>query len=625
MANPIVNVTVSQQIAPAPSTLQKSGALISQGGTNTSPGTKSLLTQDSSLTSLLAAPLALSALSWSGGIATATAAATTIASGTYNEITGLVTLTLTAPIGLAVGSPVVVSGVTGTGSYADVDGSYVAAVGSGGMTLEYTIATTLTLTITGGTVTLGHGITVGDQFLTTIAGAVPSNYDGTFLATSATATTFTYQLASDGGTSPATGTITYTPRGVVELSAMAGTFFDQGTAQAVWVLELGPGEPSAGVSFLTTWIAANPGVFYSYLVPRSWDGVGAFLTMLAGFEATTSKTNFFITTTLATYKLYTALMKCAFTLIEAPAYGVWPANVLTALSQISGVATAVTTTNHGVQPGQWFQLSGNLPSGWNGWFLALPGTATNSITFDISSSIGAETQLGTLVTSYYSSAGVPATEFSCAAPFQVTLDYAPASSNRVTPLNLSYLFGVTPFPTQGNSALLTTINTANVNVIGTGAQGGISNTVLIGGNMMDGNPFNYWYSVDWFQITGQQAVTAVLINGSNNPQNPVYYDQAGINALQGALVTVANNGISYGLVLNPVQPTQFSAAAFEAALDAGTFNGYTAVNADPFASYVAENPNDYATGTYNGLSVDYVPLRGFESITINITVSNFAS
>ena len=39
MTNPIVIVDVSQQIAPTPNNLQGTGALISQGGTNTSPGT----------------------------------------------------------------------------------------------------------------------------------------------------------------------------------------------------------------------------------------------------------------------------------------------------------------------------------------------------------------------------------------------------------------------------------------------------------------------------------------------------------------------------------------------------------------------------------------------------------
>ena len=75
MTNPIVNVAVNIQTAPAPSTLQKTGAFISAGGTNTSPGTKSLLTQFSDLAPLLNAPATLSGISWSGEVATATAAA----------------------------------------------------------------------------------------------------------------------------------------------------------------------------------------------------------------------------------------------------------------------------------------------------------------------------------------------------------------------------------------------------------------------------------------------------------------------------------------------------------------------------------------------------------------------
>jgi hypothetical protein len=416
---------------------------------------------------------------------------------------------------------------------------------------------------------------------------------------------------------------------VSELLAMATTFFAQGGGQGVYVLECGAGSATDGANFLTTWISNNPGFFYAYLVPRYWDGNAAFLALIATLEATASKTYFFVTTTLATYKNYTGVMKDVLCLIEAPAYGTWAANALTALSAGSAssgaiTATATTTTAHGIFPGQWFQLTGNLPAAYNGWFQALPGTAGSTIYFGLPSNPGAETQLGTLAASQYTSAGVPSTEFSLAAVFQTVLNYAPSSTNRVTPLNLAYLSGVTPFPTQGNAGLLSTLNTANINVVGTGAQGGISNTLLIGGNMMDGNPFNYWYSVDWVQVNGQQAVTAALINGSNNPQNPIYYNQFGINALQQVLSSVMSSGIADGLVLNPIKQTQLSAADFSNALNAGTYDGFTVVNADPFASYIAENVSDYSTGTYNGLSVDYVPLRGFESIIINITVSNFA-
>ena len=473
------------------------------------------------------------------------------------------------------------------------------------------------------TTTSPHGYTQSENVEVTIAGASPTPFNGTFLATITGASTLTYPLLGNPGGSSSTGTVTI--EDVAELVSQATTFFDQGSQQAVSILELGEGSVNDGVAFLTTWITANPGRFYSYLTPRTWDANANFLTFLGNYNATTAKTYFFVTTTLATYQSYTSAMKCVRLMIESPAYGTWAANALIAFSQSGGLATATTTTNHGVLPGQWFQLAGNSPAGWNGWFLALQGTTGTNLEFNVPSTIGAESVLGTLVAIQYTNAAIPATEFSHAADFRVTLNYAPSSTNKVTPLNFAFLFGVTPFPTQGNAALLSTLDTANVSIVGTGAQGGVSDDILIGGNNLDGNPFNYWYSVDWVQINLQRNVTAALINGSNNPTNPLYYNQPGINVLQQVSVSTLNSGITNGLVLFPVKPTNLSANDLEAAFDADTFVGYTLVNAEPFIAYNVENPNDYAVGAYNGISVEYTPLRGFESITINVTVTNFVA
>jgi hypothetical protein len=546
MTNPIVSVNVSVLKAPAPPTLQKTGAIVSQGGTITSPGTKSLLTQLADLTPLLTPAEAISSITWSA-------------------------------------SP--------------------------------NIATAITVA--------PHGFTIGDTVPLTIAGGTQPGYDGTFLCTIIGVASFTYPLASNPGTETLAGT--YVPAEVASVTERATTFFAQGSGQSVYVLELGPGDAADGVTFLTAWIAANPNFFYSYLVSRSWDANASFLAMLGDFNATTAKTYFFVTTTLQNWQLYANTPKCVVLMIECPSYGVWPANALTALSQTSGTATATTTTNHGVVPGDYFQLAGNLPAAYNGWFLALPGTATDVLVFNVPSATGAQTQIGTLVESQYASAGVSSTEFSLAAVFWVTLNYRPTSTNKVTPLNLSYLIGVTPFPTEGNAALLSTLNAGNVNFVGTGAAGGSSADILIGGNTLDGNPFNYWYSIDWTQINLAVNTTAALIAAANNPQNPIYYNQPGINSLQTVAVKTMNTGITNGLVLNNVKMTTLDAADFVAALDAGTYDGYTVVNADPFVSYVEENPDDYAIGTYDGLSIEYTPLIGFESITINVTVSSFAT
>jgi len=69
--------------------------------------------------------------------------------------------------------------------------------------------------------------------------------------------------------------------------------------------------------------------------------------------------------------------------------------------------------------------------------------------------------------------------------------------------------------------------------------------------------------------------------------------------LQKVAQATVNNGISFGLILSPAK-----------------------VVAVPFSTYVKQHPGDYSTGTYNGLSCTFVPLRGFESITIYLTASN---
>lgn len=542
MTNPVVNLNVSRRIAPAPSTLQKTAALISQGATNTSPGTITLLKQKSDLTPVLAGGKAISTITWSGSVATVTTAAP-------------------------------------------------------------------------------HGWTNGDTLPVTISGAVPAGYNGTFTGTITGASTLTYPLASNPGSETVPGVVTV--EDVAELNAMVTTFFAQGVSQAVSILELGAGNAADGVTFLNAWITANPKVFYAYLVPRFWDAVASFLTFAANFTALDAKTYFFVTTTLQNWRAYTAL-KSIFLEVEAPAYGVWPANALTAISFAAGVVTATTTTAHTVAPGQYFTIAGVTPSGYNGTFLAIAGTAGTTLKYALASDPGAETVLGTLQASLYSSAGVPSTEFSAAASLYDWIVQTPSSTNRVAPMNFRFQFGVTPFPTQGNAALLSTLNAANVSVVGTGAQGGISDKLLIGGNMLDGNPANYWYSVDWAQVTAALDVTAYLISGAQPGPNPVNFNQAGINGGQGVLTATMAKGLSFGLVLNPIKQLTLTADDYAAALDAGTYDGYTLVNADPFASYVTENPDDYKAGAYNGYSIDYVPLRGFESITINLTVSDFA-
>jgi hypothetical protein len=160
------------------------------------------------------------------------------------------------------------------------------------------------------------------------------------------------------------------------------------------------------------------------------------------------------------------------------------------------------------------------------------------------------------------------------------------------------LFGVTPVTLSLTQQ--TALKAAFVNWVTTGAEGGISNKMQVWGTTGDGNDFLYWYSVDWVQINANLIISNTVINGSNTTSNPLYYNQTGINRLQASAQSVMNTAIGYGLALAPVKVTAVS-----------------------FTTYVAENPSDYATGTYNGLAVTYTPSTGFTQITFNVTVSNF--
>jgi hypothetical protein len=75
---------------------------------------------------------------------------TTISSGTYNSTTGAVSLTTAGSHGLSPGSNFSLSGVTGTGSFGVLDTTLVATSGTTGTTLNFTVASGLTMTITGG-------------------------------------------------------------------------------------------------------------------------------------------------------------------------------------------------------------------------------------------------------------------------------------------------------------------------------------------------------------------------------------------------------------------------------------------------------------------------------------------
>ena len=553
MTIPIVSVNVGIQQAPTPNTLQTTYAAISQGATTNSSGAFILLTQQSSLTPYLTGAKAITSLT---------------------QTTGLATATCTSP----------------------------------------------------------HGFTVGDTIYLTIAGATSTSaqyYNGTFLCTITSTTAFTYVIPSAApGTS--TGTIVYTPEDVTELVAMVTTWFANNSTTALYVLELGAGSPNDGIATLSAWLTANPnGIaysatfygFYGIIVPRTWDGNSNFLALLLTFQSTTAKTYFWVTTTLATYSLYPATVKCVIALIESPVFGVYPANALTAISWSGGLVTATTAAAHGITPGTWFQLTGTTPTAYNGWFLATTGTTGSTLVYALTTNPGSETVLGTLVANQYANASIPSTEFTIAAAANVAASYN--QSTLIPPFAYSFLYGVTPWPVLGTSALLTTLSNANISVAATAAQGGLPNAMLQSGHTLDGNTFNWWYAIDAANINCNLAISNAVINGSNTNVAPLYDNPIGIHTVQGvaanALSALIGNGVIFGTLLQTTLP----ALTFAQNSNAGLYNGYCVINAVPFQTYYTANPGQYKTGTYSGLAVSMAPQQGFQNIVFNIQATSF--
>jgi hypothetical protein len=403
--------------------------------------------------------------------------------------------------------------------------------------------TTITWSSSGGgtaTVTLAAAspYVSTDVVRVVILGCSPSGYNQplSVLATFTDSTHFTYPLTPNPGSIVTPGTAQNAS--AVEINRMATTYFDQGNANAPYVLELGNGTNSAGVTALDTWIQANPGTVYSFLVGNGIAMDSGYPAMVAGYTALTAKTYFFTKMSSSSY------------------------NTFASAKSVFGVVFD-------------------------------PSVTPNS------------------------------DEFTSAAPFYKTLNYNPSSTNRVTPTAFSIGFGVTPY--DGSPTDYTNFLSAGANFFGTGSEGGLSTNVLFKGTTMDKRDFTYWFSVDWVQIHVEQDLANEIIKGSNNPLAPLYYNQPGINRLQGRAASTMGQAITNGLALGNLKLTSLPAAQFAQNFDNGDYDGQVVINAEPFTVYTAENPSDYSTGTYNGFTIVYTPARGFTSIMVGIVVTDFVA
>ena len=170
------------------------------------------------------------------------ATAATVSSGTYNGTTGIVSLTTNAAHGLLPGDTFTLSGMTGTNASTYLDGSFVATAGTTGSTLNFAVATGLTLTITGGNL-LTVGISMGTS---APHGLLPGD---TFVLSAFTGTGFA-QLA--GEWTAAQGT-TGSTLNIVASSALTSITFTAATVSTGGILPVKLIELQIGKSMTVTW------------------------------------------------------------------------------------------------------------------------------------------------------------------------------------------------------------------------------------------------------------------------------------------------------------------------------------------------------------------------------------
>jgi hypothetical protein len=222
--------------------------------------------------------------------------------------------------------------------------------------------------------------------------------------------------------------------------------------------------------------------------------------------------------------------------------------------------------------------------------------------------------------------GNPNGEFSCAAMFYNAVAFKPSSVNPVAPMAFKYVYGVTAYPTQNMGPTLKSFKTNFTNYVATGAEGGIAYTILYEGVTKDGyDYFNWWWTIDWVQININLDLSNAVVNGSNNALAPLYYNQNGINFLETVLYGTMRSGAAFGMITGQIVMTQLDGPVLQDQINQGIYAGQCNVNAVPFINYNLANPGDFRIGEYDGLSVLFIPARGFIHIQVNIIASSLVS
>lgn len=655
-ANDIIQLSVSQTLAGAPSTLQQTGLIVSQGGTTLASGSVRLITSQADLTAILNTP--------SAAVTELQAMYTTYSANNAANV---------APYVLELGT----AGTRASGTVTFGANPSYGVQASGTITIAVgNVSNGDTVTIQGTVVTFVTGTPVGNQVLIGSSNTVTSANLQAFLQTSAdanlslmtysTTTNVTTITAKVFGTAGNAYTLTKSGANITVSGATfsggvaADTLTIQGTA-----ITFVNASPTGNQVLVGTTAAATQLNLYNFLVASSDTNLSlmtyatnSVLTItskvagIAGNAYTLAKSSTALTLSGATLSgggtnsvaggvadLSTFLTNNPNTYYAALVPDEWAVEptFATFLSNISGLTqkfyccfdvlgdanftgtiagttlTVSAVTSGHLAVGQYITGTGVTI---NTMITAL-GTGAGGVgtyTVNNTQTVGSETMTSTNTYSAYKGLKAaiyhipaptdPETVYAAAQEFALILNANPSETNKLAPFAFRFIYGTNAYPLTPLDA--TNLKAAFVNYTDTGAEGGLPNVkTLKWGTTGDGRDISYWYAVDWLQINLQRDLANEVINGSNSSINPLYYNQLGINRLQNRAQQTANRAVSFGMLLSTTTTP--------------------IVNAINFVTYTANNPTHYALGTYNGLSLSAVPARGFTSITFALNVTDIVT
>lgn len=181
-----------------------------------------------------------------------------------------------------------------------------------------------------------------------------------------------------------------------------------------------------------------------------------------------------------------------------------------------------------------------------------------------------------------------------------------SANNPASPLNFKVVEG------QGHKHLSINMRKALIDAPANFLESMVGNTVIMNGRCADGQAWEYYYQWYLLELEIKTKIQTLLINGVNNPNFVIYYNQNGLDILKANIISVLQLWQSRGVVTD-----------FARTLNPNTneLEGKGDITMIDFYAYIAQNPTDYQNEVYKGFSF-YVMIGRFpRQIFIDVTLN----